>query len=568
MSMNSNIMMIVLLSIGSLSSNLNGQEIEKASNMSDVVSIIPKPNHIEKLDGDFLIDRQTTILVDEAAHPVGVYLADMLKPAMGYALPVRALYSNAYPSNAIVLVAGLDRNKLGAEGYELIVKKEGIRIQSRTAQGVFYGVQTLRQLLPPEVEGGKTAGSISWSLPGLLIIDQPRFVWRGMHLDVCRHFFDKASVKKYLDLMAMHKMNRFHWHLTEDQGWRIEIKKYPKLTTVGGWRTEKDGTRYGGYYTQEDIQEIIAYAKERYITVVPEIEMPGHAQAALAAYPEYSCMRGDIPVGTEWGPHKEVFCAGNENVYAFLKNVLKEVMLLFDSEYIHIGGDECMKDRWKECPKCQARINEFGLDDEHGLQQYFIRRIAEFLVANDRKVIGWDEILEKRSCGVGGHVDVVYSDEGIPGLPKSQISIMSWRGIIGGIKAARAGHDVVMSSGEDTYFYFSHPTFPHPAGPGGPGGDMRLERIYNFEIVPRELSPSERTHILGSQGHLWSEFAKTYEDVELLVAPRICVMAENLWSREEDKNLDDLYDRLRRFVKRLELLKINYYKDPTVWSDP
>jgi hexosaminidase len=353
-------------------------------------------------------------------------------------------------------------------------------------------------------------------LDNLMMDDIPKFQWRGMHLDVSRHFFSKEFIKKYIDYLAMYKMNTFHWHLTDDQGWRIEIKKYPKLTEVGAWRNGSmtghytdqtfDDIRYGGFYTQEEIKEIVAYAKERYITVVPEIEMPGHALAALASYPEFSCTGGPFEVGKSWGVFDDVFCPKDET-FTFLENILAEVIALFPSEYIHIGGDECPKVRWKSCPKCQKRIKDEKLKDEHELQSYFIQRIEKFVNSKGRKIIGWDEILE------GGLAP--------------NAAVMSWRGTEGGIAAAKEKHFVVMSPG--SHCYFDHYQGEPKNEPIAFGGYTNVEKVYSFNPIPKELSEEESKYILGAQANVWTEYINTPEHVEYMVFPRIAALSEVLW---------------------------------------
>ena len=395
---------------------VTGCMINKAMNnkteISNYLGLVPKPVSVHasagslksKPGGDgiliargFAVRTDTIIQVvspDAADIQIARFLAEKINAPTGYKLKVGEPGAGS-DSNRIVLVRRGDE-AMGAEGYRLEVTEKAVRIEAYQPAGLFYGVQTLRQLLPEEIEAPdkQQAPLGGWTVPSVTIEDKPRFPWRGMLLDCGRHFMDKEFVKRYVDLLAYHKMNRLHWHLTEDQGWRIEIKKYPKLTEVGAWREYEDGTVYGGFYTQDDVREIVAYAKSRFVTVVPEIEMPGHSVAALAAYPEFSCTGGPFEVETQWGVHKDVYCAGNDRTFKFLEDVLEEVMTLFDSPYIHIGGDECPKDRWKQCPKCQGRIKVEGLKDEHELQSYFIKRMERFLSSKGRRLIGWDEILE------------------------------------------------------------------------------------------------------------------------------------------------------------------------------
>jgi hexosaminidase len=437
------------------------------------------------------------------------------------------------------------RSDLGEEGYQLTVVPEGLQLEGATPTGVFYGVVTLLQLIQTDSETDERY------LPTCKIVDQPRFRYRGMHLDVCRHFQPAEFVKKYLDLLAMHKMNRFHWHLTEDQGWRIEIKKYPKLQEISAWRDETligharhdkphkfDGIPHGGYYTQEEIREIVEYAAARHITIIPEIEMPGHSLAALAAYPHLACTEGPFEVAKTWGVFKDVYCAGNEATFEFLEDVLTETMALFPSEYIHVGGDECPKDRWKECEKSQARIKAEGLADEHELQSYFIQRIEKFLNDNGRKLIGWDEILE------GGLAP--------------NATVMSWRGEKGGIEAAKAGHDVVMTPGKPCYFdhYQSEDTENEPLAIGGLN---TLASVYAYEPVPAELSADEAKHVLGAQGNVWTEYMKTGDHIEYMVLPRLCALSEVVWSEKiSDRDYEGFLTRLEPHLEALESKGYNY----------
>ncbi len=394
------------------------------------------------------------------------------------------------------------------------------------------------------LEGARTTGV----LPCLSIADQPRFPWRGMHLDVCRHFFPVEFVKRYIDLLARYKMNTFHWHLTEDQGWRIEIKKYPKLTEVGAWRSggqvgpysrrEYDSIPYGGFYTQAQIKEVVAYAAARHVTVVPEIEMPGHAMAALAAYPALGCIGGPYEVQKGWGVFDDVFCAGNDSVFAMLEGVLTEVMELFPGQYLHIGGDECPKERWKACAKCQARMKAHGLKDEHELQSYFIQRIEQFVNSKGRKIIGWDEILE------GGLAP--------------NAAVMSWRGTEGGVAAAKSGHYAVMSPG--SHCYFDHYQGDPANEPLAIGGYTTLQKVYSYEPIPAELKPEEAKYILGAQGNVWTEYILTPDHVEYMAVPRMLALAEVLWTPKAKRDEADFIRRLENEFPKLEAMKVNASK--------
>ena len=507
------------------------------------LSVIPAPVKMEKAEGVFEIGPTTKIIVEQQTQFLGNQLAGILSPAMGYALSIDTARKNL--KGCIWLKINSDLSTLGDEGYRLTVTPQSVQVESAGEAGVFYGMQTLRQLLPVEIFQQKPVKDIQWRIPCVSIEDAPRFQWRGMHLDVCRHFMPKAFIKKYIDLLAIHKMNTFHWHLTEDQGWRIEIKKYPKLTEIGAWRKETvigrntgkyDGKRHGGFYTQADVREIIAYAKERYITVVPEIEMPGHSLSALVGYPELSCTGGPFEVRREWGVEPDVYCAGNEQVFEFMQDVLSEVLELFPSEYIHIGGDECPKERWKVCPKCQARIKAEGLKDEHELQSWFIKRMDTYLVKKGRRLVGWDEILE------GGLA---------PGA-----TVMSWRGEAGGIQAAKAGHDVVMAPNSHTYF--DHYQAEPAKEPLAIGGFLPLKKVYSYDPTPDVLTDKQQKRILGVQAQIWTEYIPTDTHAEYMAYPRACALSEVAWTPKEKKAYDNFYNRLQTHLKRLDYLHVNF----------
>lgn len=506
--------------------------------------IIPLPQRMTPGEGHFSITEATRIKTDDAAQGVAETLAAMLRRATGFPIPVE---SGGAEAGAIALTtAGADES-LGAEGYALTVTPEQVEIRAPQPAGVFYGVQTIRQMLPAAIESETAVAGVDWTLPAVSIQDFPRFRWRGLHLDCGRYMFPVEFVKKFIDLMALHKLNTFHWHLTEDQGWRMEIKQYPKLTEIGSKRKASpypadrhtlDGKPHEGFYTQEDAKEIVAYAAERFITVVPEIEMPGHAVAALASYPELGCVGEGYEVRQFWGIAEDVFCAGNEEVFTFLQNVLDEVLELFPSEYIHIGGDECPKVRWENCPKCQARIKEEGLADEYELQSYFIRRMEKYLNDKGRRLIGWDEILE------GGLAP--------------NATVMSWRGTQGGIDAAMAGHDVVMSP--NTYVYLDYYQSEDTANePPAIGGFVPLEKTYAFD--PVEGLPEDKAgYVIGGQGNVWTEYMPTSQQVEYMTYPRASAMAEAIWSDPALHNYDDFLSRLKPHLARLDKLSVNYRK--------
>ncbi len=516
------------------------------------INVIPRPLETEKSTGNFAIAPSTQILIpanDKGAEQVAHYLADKLKKATEFDLPVQAR-ADTTPLQSIVLKS-IYNPAQSPESYQLTVSPELITLEATQAPGFFYGVQTLLQLLPAQVYSGRKVPSITLLVPCVKIADTPRFGWRGMMLDVSRHFFPKEFVKDYIDYLAMHKMNNFHWHLTDDQGWRIEIKKYPMLTEVGAWRVDREDkpwnnrepqkpgetATYGGFYTQEDIKEIVEYARSRFITIIPEVEMPGHCLAALASYPQYSCSGGPftVPPGGVW-PIKDVYCPGNDETFEFLQNILAEVMTLFPAGYIHIGGDEVDKSTWRQCPKCQARIKAEGLKNEEELQSYFVRRIEKFLNASGKRLIGWDEILE------GGLAP--------------DATVMSWRGMQGGIAAAKSGHDCVMSPTSHCYFdYYQGDPGQEPLAIGG---YLPLGKVYSFEPVPAELSAEEAKHILGGQANLWTEYISTPAHAQYMTVPRIAAMAEATWSAKEARNWEDFLGRLNKQLDRYVQAKINF----------
>jgi hexosaminidase len=436
----------------------------------------------------------------------------------------------------------------GKESYSLAVNGDGIEIKASDGAGLFYGAQTFMQLVSPD----KT-GVINY--PYVEINDAPRFPYRGLHLDVGRHMFPIEFIKKYIDLMARHKYNRFHWHLTEDQGWRIEIKKYPRLQEVAAYRNQTvigkastrnrptdpgryDKTRYGGFYTQEEVKEVVAYAAQRYITVVPEIELPGHALAALTAYPNLGCTGGPYKVAETWGVFDDVFCAGKEDAFLFLQDVFDEIIPLFPGEYIHVGGDECPKAEWKKCPHCQKRIKTEKLKDEHELQSYFIQRMEKYLNSKGKKIIGWDEILE------GGLA---------PGA-----TVMSWRGEEGGIEAAKQNHDVIMTPTKWCYFDYYQDSLK--SDPLATGLYLPVKQVYSYEPEPPQLKAEEAKHILGVQANVWTEFIKDTAYLEYMVYPRACAMAEVAWSAKGTRDYNDFLIRMSTHMKRLDAWNVNYAK--------
>jgi hexosaminidase len=508
------------------------------------ISIIPMPKNIDKREGAFVINAQATIHVpnDESWHKAVAAFQQKIKTATGFDVPIQ----NDGKAQSIVFER--DSTITNPEAYSLDITKRQILIKAASAKGAFYGVQTLLQLLPESIEGN-TIVKDNWAVPCCNIWDEPRFTWRGMHLDVGRHFFTTDFIKRYLDLLAMHKFNRFHWHLTEDQGWRIEIKKYPKLTEIGGYRNgtlqyikdgeeHYDGQAYGGFYTQEQIKEVVQYAADRFITVVPEIEMPGHSLAALAAYPELSCDAGPFKTATKWGGFRQVFCP-KEETFRFLEDVLTEVVALFPGEYVHIGGDEVQKISWEESEFCQNLIQKEKLANENELQSYFVRRIEKFLNQKGKKLIGWDEILE------GGLSD--------------NATVMSWRGESGGVAAAKENHDVVMSPNSHCYFdFYQTPDKDHE--PKAFNAVITLKKVYGYDPMPDDLMPNQMKHILGAQGNVWTEYIKEPKQVEYMAFPRGIALAEVLWTAQDQRVWTDFKSRLITHCKRLDVLGVNYAK--------
>jgi len=500
--------------------------------------IIPVPEHQTISNGQFTLNSSTGIDNSEGFKVSAEFLKSFIEKGSKIKLQ---------ENNAISFVK--DSTIENPEGYKLTVSPERIEIKAKTDRGAFYAVQSLRQLLPATFENG-TYAEDQVSIPCVSIEDEPRFKYRGMHLDVGRHMFPVAFIKKYIDAIAMLKMNTFHWHLTEDQGWRIEIKKYPKLQEIAAYRNETligrahveperfDGKRYGGYYTQDEIRDVVAYAQKRFVTIIPEIEMPGHSQAAIAAYPELGCTGKQIDVATKWGVFEDIYCT-KEETFKFLEDVLDEVMELFPSKYIHIGGDEAPKTRWKACKVCQQRIKDEGLKDEHELQSYFISRIEKYLNSKGRQIIGWDEILE------GGLAP--------------NATVMSWRGIDGAIEAAKQHHHVILTPGEYCYFdkYQSKDKDNEPLAIGG---YLPLEKVYNYNPIPKELTPEESKYVLGAQGNVWTEYMPNAKHVEYMVFPRILAMSEVDWSTLNNKDYTNFEQRVKHFFKRLDALDINYAK--------
>lgn len=494
----------------SLSINIYSQNTE------DEITIFPKPKIFKKLSEQFILSDKT-VLVDESKK-FSDYFTNQLTELAGLKLSTN---NNQSCSNKIILSIdkSIDTNK---ESYTLSISNKQIKITGSTAEGLFRGLQTFFQLIQPEAKEKKNFKEIVFN--GCEINDKPEFSWRGLNLDCGRHFMSKDFIKRYIDILAYYKFNILHWHLTEDQGWRIEIKKYPRLTEVGAWRKEADGSIYGGYYTQEDIKEIVAYAESRFITIVPEIEMPGHSLASLASYPQNSCTGGPFEVGNIWGVMKDVYCAGNDSTFIFLQNILDEVISLFPGKYIHIGGDEVPKDRWSECSKCQQRIKTEGLKDEEELQSYFIKRISSYLNSKGKTVIGWDEILQG-------------------GLAPNAI-VQSWQGFEGAIESAQQHHYTICSPAGYTYLNSS-------------SEDLDLRITYSFDPIPQELSNDEKKYVLGSEVNLWTEHAPQ-ETVDSKLFPRILALTEIFWTYPINKNYEEFYSRVQISYKELSALGIKF----------
>jgi hexosaminidase len=501
-----------------------------------VIPVIPRPLRSIEKAGAFRLGHDTRLLVQDAARPAGDYLGRQLADATGFRLEIRSVGGADGEHSSILLELDDGGAVHGPEGYRLSVGVRQVRLSACSSSGLFYGCQTLLQLLSDGTVGEDPSRNPEWLIPQVLIEDRPRFRWRGLHLDVSRHFMPKAVIKSLIDQIAWYKLNRFHWHLTDDQGWRIEIKRYPKLTEVGAWRSE-NGRRYGGFYTQDNVREIVEYAQGRQVQIVPEIEMPGHCLAALAAYPELSCTGGPFEVATAWGVFQDVYCAGSERTYDFLLAVLSEVLDLFPGRYIHIGGDECLRDRWKACPSCQRRIRKEGLRGEDALQDYFVGRIAAFLRLCNRRAIGWDEILR----------------EGLA----PDVAVMSWRGEQPGADGARAGHDVVMTP--QSHCYFDHyQSGQRETEPKAIGGLTALEDVYAYEPVPAGLTEAQAAHVLGAQANLWTEYVETPAHAEYMLFPRLLALSEVVWSERGTRDEADFMARVRLHLQRLERLGINH----------
>jgi hexosaminidase len=504
---------------------------------TEILPIVPQPVSVSVFNEKISLNEGVLIqATSEDEKKVSLLLQEFLTR--------KNITGGTAESQTKITLSTVSDTSLRDEGYKLTIGEKEIIIQAQKGPGLFYGMQTLIQLI----------GAYGKEIPQAEIIDYPRFSYRGLHLDVGRHMFPAEFIKKYIDLLAHHKYNRFHWHLTEDQGWRIEIKKFPKLQEVAAYRKETvighantatrgskkdfDGKRYGGYYTQEEIKEIVRFANERHVTIIPEIELPGHALAALSAYPKLGCTGGPYEAATTWGVFDDVFCAGNEDTYRFLEGVMDEVVELFPGQYIHIGGDECPKTKWKSCPYCQRKIRSEKLEDEHELQSYFIQRMEKYLNSKGKRIIGWDEILE------GGLAP--------------NATVMSWRGEQGGIDAAKQNHDVIMTPGN--WCYFDHYQDTSKSEPLAIGNYTPVSEVYSYEPIPPQLSEEEAKHILGAQANVWTEYIPTSDHVEYMVYPRASAMSEVLWSPRSARNYDHFLKRMKEHFERLQEWDVNYAK--------
>jgi len=523
--------------------------INESKAAHDPVNIIPAPLTVKVESGEFVINSKTSLFVpvtNPKVMQVVSFFTDRISAVSSLVLNPSNQQITKKSNNYITFSLITDQD-LGEEGYRLKVEKNSMTIEAAHPQGLFYAVQTLFQLLPPQIMSSNKVEGIVLKIPAVKIFDKPRFSYRGMHLDCARHFMPVAFVKQYIDLLAMFKLNTFHWHLTDDQGWRIEIKKYPKLAQISSMRAETvvghqsssptfDGVPHGGYYTQDQIRDVVDYASRRFITIIPEIEMPGHFVAVLAAYPQLSCTGGPFKVASTFGVLDDIACAGNDSTYVFLQDVLDEVMALFPSKYIHIGGDEAPKTRWHVCPKCQALIKAEGLKDETELQSYFEKRIEKYVLSKGHKIIGWDEILE------GGLAP--------------EATVMSWRGIDGGIAAAKQKHDVIMA--DNGHLYFDHYQADPETEPMAIGGYLPLKTVYEYEPVPVGLNKDEAKHILGAQGQIWTEYLKTPQNVEYMLLPRLLALSEVVWTASDRKDWYDFRERLDNNIQRLAVMGLNY----------
>lgn len=522
-----------------VATSCGSQASEKAYNQG--INIIPVPLSLEQQDGEYALSAKSSFYASTGeAKTVAEFFATKLKGSTGFDLSLSESKTDGAISLIIDPSAGIK-----AEGYSLVVTPSEVVITAADASGLFYGMQSFLQLLPAEVASHTLVSGIKWSAPAVTINDAPRYQYRGYMIDACRHFMPVETIKKQLDILAMFKINNFHWHLTEDQGWRIEIKQYPRLTEVGSTRVEGEGHSHSGFYTQEDIKEIVQYAADRFITVIPELELPGHELAAIAAYPELSCRGEAVTPRIQWGVEDIVMCPGKEDMFIFLENVIDEMVTLFPGTYFHIGGDECPKDSWKTCPKCQARIRANGLQASNGhsaeenLQSYVIRRIEKVLEKHGKKLVGWDEILE--------------------GGLSPNATVMSWRGEEGGIAAATQGHDVIMTPGGQG-MYLDHYQGDAKIEPVAIGGHTTLEKTYSYNPTPDTLSTIGKDgHVIGVQTNIWTEYIHDEDMLEYRMYPRVIALSEIAWSEPSRKDFKDFARRINNAYVRLDAYDVNYH---------
>ena len=496
------------------------------------INIIPHPYEydVNPLHRYNLTEQSGVICRQKELLPVAELFAQNIKKSTGLELPIVKRSKNP-------IFLRIDKKMKNPEGYLLFIYTDGVEVFGGSAAGVYYGLQTLMQMLPPEIESDTIVQRKDWSLPIAVVEDYPRFKYRGMHVDPCRHFMPLEHIYKQVDWMSKFKFNTLHFHLTDDQLWTFEVKKYPLLTEIGTQRTNVDGTIYkGGYFTQEELKELVDYAAVRGVTIIPEIEMPGHAMAALAAYPEYGCTGGPYAVRTTWGVEEHLLCAGNDSVFQFIEDILTELTAVFPSEYIHIGGDECPTNIWHTCPRCQARMQAEGLQTETELHGYFIRRVEQILHKLGRKMIGWDEILD--------------------GGATASATVMSWRGSKGGIKAANQGNQAIMTPWD--ICYFDHYQGSKLFEPMAQSGFLPLEKVYNWEPISDEIKLEQRNKILGGQANLWAEYMPDYHHAEYMIYPRLLALSEVLWSTHY-RNYRNFTERLVEAQKRLDYGNINYH---------
>lgn len=496
------------------------------------VNVIPYPYEydVNPLYRYYFTEQSGVVCKQKELLPIAELFTENIKKSTGLNLPIVKRSRNP-------IFLKIDKRMKNSEGYTLSVYTDAVEVFGGSEAGVYYGLQTLMQLLPPEIEADTLVKGVEWSLPIAVIEDYPRFRYRGMHVDPCRHFMPLEHIRKQVDWMSKFKLNTLHLHLTDDQLWTFEVKKYPLLTEVGTQRTNVDGSVYkGGYFKQEELKELVEYAKVRGVTIVPEIEMPGHAMAALAAYPEFGCTGGPYKVRTTWGVEEHLLCAGNDSVFQFIEDILTELTAIFPSEYIHIGGDECPTNIWHECPKCQARMQAEGLTTEVELHGYFIRRVEKILHKLGRKMIGWDEILD--------------------GGASESATVMSWRGNKGGIKAANQGNQAIMTPWD--ICYFDHYQGSKLFEPMAQSGFLPLEKVYNWEPIPSEIKPEQRDKILGGQANLWAEYMPDYRQAEYMIYPRLLALSEVLWATHY-RDYKDFTERLVEAQQRLDYGGINYH---------